>query len=142
MANMMDRLRNLSTDSRMQDSTTPVAAELETIPQVLQRTKALMKYLMEDLKKKSTASKRGMFILQRIIDDAVEEAREYPPEMIEAQMRQAAASLYWAATGQNIVNIPLPEEFWDGVGYTSPELEASSRYKEIAVTPDRGDEVE
>lgn len=54
---------------------------------------------------------RVIFMLNKLVADALEEASEVPPEILEFYMGQAAATLLWAATGQTVPSMPLPDDF-------------------------------
>lgn len=59
----------------------------------------------------SKKGKRTAFLIKKLIAEAAEEMDDVPPEMISFYMNRAAAMMYWAATGERIVNMPLPPDF-------------------------------
>lgn len=88
---------------------------------VIQRTKLVLDYFADSVSSRNDddpKSKRVSFLLKKVAQDAIEEASEVPPEIMELYMAQAAAVLYYAATGEVIVNMPLPEDFPE----VTPEL--------------------
>lgn len=70
-----------------------------------------MDYYAQYLKSIGGTSARAAILVQRVFNDAMEDAEEIPPEFMELYLKQGSAIMYWAATGETIVNMPLPEEF-------------------------------
>jgi hypothetical protein len=71
----------------------------------------MMNHFLADIDDGSQKGKRTAFLLRKLVSEAVEEMGEIPPEMMEFYFKRAAAMMYWAATGERIVNIPLPPSF-------------------------------
>lgn len=81
------------------------------VPFVVRRTKYMMQFLLKDINDGSKKGKRTAFLLNKLVDEAYEELVDVPPEMVEYYVRQTAAIMYWAATGERILNLPLPARF-------------------------------
>lgn len=81
------------------------------MPFVIRRTKYMMSFLLKDVNDGTKKGKRTAFLLNKLVNEAYEELVDAPPEMIEFYIRRTAALMYWAATGERIVNIPLPQNF-------------------------------
>lgn len=116
MGNLLDRMR----DKGRLDSTQSTTLAQADAP-VIQRTKLVLDYFADSVTSRNDddpKSKRVSFLLKKVAQDAIEEASEVPPEIMELYMAQAAAVLYYAATGEVIVNMPLPEDFPE----VTPEL--------------------
>lgn len=108
----------------MNKGNTPEDSKSSTLaladPPVIVRTRAVMDYFVNSVQNRSDDAKSSkvMFILRKIVEDALEEASEVPPEIMELNMRQAAAILYYAATGEAAEGAPLPSDF----NLPAPEL--------------------
>lgn len=88
--------------SRLTRSLEPDTAQADTAialadPPVYSRIAAMLE--MYTSGGMSSRSKKAMFLLKRIIDEALEEARDFPPEMVESELLKSSAVLYWVATG-------------------------------------------
>lgn len=105
-------------DHRIQTSPSTLAAADE-YPLVLRRTTAMMKHLLKDVDNGTKKGKRTAYMLGKLMDEAQEELVDAPPEMIEFYLKRTSAMMFWAATGERIVNIPLPSDF-----KPAPELDA------------------
>lgn len=55
-------------------------------------------------------TKVGVF-MRALTEEMLEESAMVPPEFLEFYMKQAAAILYWTATGEAILNMPMPHDF-------------------------------
>lgn len=120
--------RGLSVQDSTEESTTLVPAEAP----VFLRSRLTMKYFIDSMMQSGvTGSKSKVaFMMKRLVEEALDEAQEVPPEILELYMAQAAAVLHWAATGETILNMPLPADFpTESVSLTvvrnTPELESS-----------------
>lgn len=148
MSGILERMAQRGRDtSRTSESSTPgQAADAVLNDAVLNdapapvwvRANALMAHYVDQFRKDGNpTTRRAAIIFQRLFEEAMEEAAGIPPEFVELYLKRGAAEMYWAATGMTIENIPLTAEFWDAVGYASPQLPEVSRdrYQEIEVKP-------
>ena len=112
---------------------------------VIERFVATTEYFLsvmtsgEDKKMGRTAQ-----LLRMILTEATDELRDAPPEILEEYFRQAAGTMYWAATGERIMNIPLPAGFADYMKIEDPtKLEAELKFRaELALEQAREAEPE
>lgn len=112
-----------------EDST--ILAQAETLPDVHLRINHVMDYFLSQLDDGTTKSKRTKLLLKAISDEASEEMVDAPPEAIEFYFKRAAGLIYWAATGEKILNIPWPADL-----VLPGELAAAESVKEIKATPE------
>lgn len=70
-----------------------------------------MAYFAESIGTRNPQAKKVSFILEKLMGDALEEAAEVPPEILELYMSQAAGVLWYAATGETGSHIPIPDDF-------------------------------
>ena len=110
-------------------------SQVEQQSDVLQRVNAVLGYFSRQAAGGKGGSKTEMYgrILQTLAAEAVEEMAEVPDEMLAYYMGEAAAIIYWASTGERIVNLPLPRDFLLtvpkqllGAGNDRPALPAGS----------------
>jgi hypothetical protein len=92
-----------------QDSASTTLAPVD--PPIIQRIRTVSAYFTQSLQKNRGQSGKVGFMVNKLISDALDEAGEVPPEILEFYMGQATAVLYWAASGETIVNMPLPDDF-------------------------------
>jgi hypothetical protein len=72
----------------------------------------VLNFFLSDIASDGSAKQRRIqFLLRKLVDEALEEMGEVPPEMIEFYFQRAAHMMYWGATGQVIENLPLPNNF-------------------------------
>jgi hypothetical protein len=104
----------MASKGRPSASTTPAPGAEPAAPQaeIVLRLKTTFDYFNEMLKASdSDNARRAGFVMAKVVKEAMYEMEEVPPEFVELHMIQAVATLYWAATGSTIVNMPLPENF-------------------------------
>lgn len=104
-------------------STTPAQDD----PDVIRRTKIAMGYFTRAIQE-AKGSRVGTF-MRMLTEEMLEESAMVPPEFLEFYMKQAAAILYWTATGENIVNMPMPSDFTN----TIPRELRPSETKELPI---------
>lgn len=109
---------------------TPLSTLVPDKPDVLLRMEAMMEYFTKSIDDGTKKGRRTSFLIKKLIQEASEEIADAPPEMISFYIERSAALMYWAATGERIVNIPLPDDF-----RVPPELEAA-RHLEALSKPD------
>lgn len=97
-------------------------SELSTLEAVelaptLRRAKLVFDYFGQTIKE-AKGSKIG-FLIQKFTEELLDEAADIPDEVLEFYMRQSTAILYFAATGERIINMPMPQDF---INYLPPDL--------------------
>ena len=114
MQSMMDIIQAKSTElSTQPESTTPV---LDEKPPVLERLEYVFSFMLKDVLESPRTSKRAKFMMRKIVEEAMLELQEAPPEMIEENFARSTALMHWVSTGEVIQNIPVPDGFWEYVG--------------------------
>lgn len=97
-------------------------------PPVIERLRTGSGYFLNSIQRDGNSERKKIaFIMRRLMDEAIEDAAEVPPEIFEFYLSQATAVLHWIATGQTILNMPLPEDFTRnvlGVAEEVREIEA------------------
>lgn len=71
----------------------------------------MLDYFIGNIGNDTVKNRRMSVMLKRIAAEAADEMSDVPPEIIELYFTQAAGVMYWAATGERIYNIPLPNGF-------------------------------
>jgi len=80
---------------------------------IIRRTRIAMTYFTGAIAE-SKGNRVGTF-MRMLTEEMIEESSIVPPDILEFYMRQAAAVLYWTATGENIINMPMPGDFVNGL---------------------------
>lgn len=88
------------------ESSTQGPAELS---EPLKRAQLVFRYFSQGISE-AKGNKVG-YLISKLTDELLEEAADVPPEILEFYMRQSTAVLYWAATGEQIINLPMPHDF-------------------------------
>lgn len=110
----MGILERMSQKGRSSAEVTPSSTLALGEAPVVQRTRLVINYFTKSLAQgEDRNSKRVAFLLKKLTEDAIMEAQDVPPEIMELYMTQAAAVLYYAATGQVAPATPLPDDFPD-----------------------------
>jgi hypothetical protein len=117
-----------STDS----SSTPVAVERTP---VMARLSSLMEFITFGVKQNPGTSRRAKFFMDKIVQEAMTELDEAPPEIVEDHFQRMASAMYWVATGNVIQNMDMPEGFWDHIGAIPNEITGTERLSIEAGTP-------
>lgn len=71
----------------------------------------MMGYFLQSVNDGSAKGKRTSYLLTRLAKEALEEMKEVPPQMVEFYFRRAAAIMYWSATGERVIGMPMPDDF-------------------------------
>jgi hypothetical protein len=122
-----DRVKS-SDDPESQSSTlTPIEEEL---PATIKRLNASIEFMLRGILDSESTSPKVKFMMKKILDEAMEELREAPEEIVADGFLRNAAMFYWVSSGEVIQNMPMPVGFWDYVG-TIPELSAPESLKEL-----------
>lgn len=103
---------------------------MEAEPEVIKRSRALLKFVIDDVAKNPHASKKFVFMMRKIVEEAMAELDGVPPEIVADNMARVSAAMYWVSTGGVIENLPVPDGFWDSVGFI-PSIPPKSSPKEI-----------
>jgi hypothetical protein len=80
-------------------------------PFVVQRVRAMLDFLLRDAVHANFKQQKMAKMIRRLADEALSELCDVPPELVEHYFTRTAAMMYWAATGETILNIPLDENF-------------------------------
>jgi hypothetical protein len=126
---MAERARTPALDS---ESTILEPGDDFAYPDIIVRAKVMMAYYMEALQADNRAAVRNAArVFFRLFNEAMEEMAEAPPEYIAEYLKQGAAVFYWAASGESILNVPVPEDFHEFLKKNNPELTAQPTATEI-----------
>lgn len=68
-------------------------------------------YLLKSIARQGGDKTKAMIIMRKIMADSFNDLVEVPPDITEFYLRQSAAVLYWAATGEVVTDTPLPDDF-------------------------------
>lgn len=60
---------------------------------------------------RTTKGNKAASFMRMLTEDMIEESSMVPEDMLEFYMKQAASILYWTATGETIINMPMPSDF-------------------------------
>jgi hypothetical protein len=71
----------------------------------------MMGYFLGSVNDGSAKGKRTAYLLNKLAQEAVNEMAEVPPEMVEFYFKRAAAVMYWSATGERVLGMPMPDDF-------------------------------
>ncbi len=88
----MTRLSTAPTDG------TTLQGELVGKPDVLKRVEAMLDLFTST--QTTRLSAKGVFFLRRIVEETLDEASDFPEELIEEAMMKAAGMLFWVSTGK------------------------------------------
>lgn len=110
-----------------QPSTIPEPVDAD----IVRRTKIAMRYFTDTVAE-AKGNKAGMF-MKMLTEEMLEESEMVPPEFLEFYMKQAAAILFWTATGERIINMPIPHDF---AAVIPKELNNGESPKELPVGQD------
>src|SRR5579863_3464615 len=95
-------------DPRTQGSLSTLVADK---PLVLRRMELMVEHMTKSIDDGTKKGKRTAYLVKKLIQEASEEIADAPPEMISFYIERSAALMYWAATGERILNMPLPKDF-------------------------------
>lgn len=128
MKSLMDLIEAKSTAVTPESLESSIQVEAE--PEVIKRSRALLKFVIDDVAKNPHASKKFVFMMRKIVEEAMAELDGVPPEIVADNMARVSAAMYWVSTGGVIENLPVPDGFWDSVGFI-PSIPPKSSPKEI-----------
>lgn len=110
MGDLIDRMRNKGRENSEYSIQVQDEPEAEDAP-VIKRIQLMLDYFISNIGQDTAKNKRVAYMLKRIATEAADEMADVPPEIIELYFKQAAGVMFWAATGEQIINIPLPAGF-------------------------------
>lgn len=106
-------------------------AAAEPVTPELQRIQFVMDHLLGKLKDGSDKNNKLAILLQRVAAEAIHDLEDVPSEFLEEYFQQTAAMFFWGATGQVILNVPLPP------GFVPPAELSDQAYRDtISAKPD------
>jgi hypothetical protein len=126
MRNIMDLIADRSKPTDTSESSSTTLAPVEPDAPVIVRLEAAVGYMLRDILSSEKTSPKTKFFMKKILDEAMEELREAPPEKVTEEFLKTTAMFYWVSTGQVIIDHPMPDGFWDHVGMIPdmPEIPA------------------
>ena len=99
----------LEKDRANPEADSQFSTEVQVNNPVMQRAKVAVTYMVSKGGNSPKAS--TMRIVNKIVQEALIDASDVPPEIAEFYMCQLSAMIRWVATGEDSGEYPLPEDF-------------------------------
>lgn len=107
---MLDRMMDRGSPLTPQTESSSSTPALDEAP-VIKRMRVTTDYLLKSIARQGGDKTKAMIIMRKIMADSFNDLVEVPPDITEFYLRQSAAVLYWAATGEVVTDTPLPDDF-------------------------------